>query len=328
MCIPFRLDNTSIPGLPAERERACAEALPGYVLQENTSVLKHPLGKGLYHEVYFDNVHIGYGDALLSDKILLDVFSEQETVELHFALKGENTARLQNFPQQVCFKANQHNIIYANRNCGSMEWACGAFQLFEINLSPGFFARFLPDDTALFAAFRKAIDRRASTLMHPQHKLISLPMYQLVQDIMHCQRKGIFKRMFLEAKVTELLLLQLEQYDMDRSLPAGLAAKDIEKMYAVREFIVSNLDTTCSLIDLAHRAGTNEFTLKKGFKAVFGTTVFGFWADLKMDQARKMLLEQHMNVNEVADHIGYKHARHFTTAFKKKYGILPGKLKR
>ena len=79
--------------------------------------------------------------------------------------------------------------------------------------------------------------------------------------------------------------------------------------------------------NLARQAGTNEFTLKKRFKEIFGTTVFGYWNNLKMEKARHMLLHEDVPVSLVAEKTGYKNQPHFSTAFKKKYGIFPGKLK-
>ena len=78
---------------------------------------------------------------------------------------------------------------------------------------------------------------------------------------------------------------------------------------------------------MAQYVGTNEFTLKKGFKELFGTTVFNFWNDAKMAEAKKMLLNGSMNVSEVSDLVGYKNPRHFSAAFKRKYGMIPSTLK-
>lgn len=82
----------------------------------------------------------------------------------------------------------------------------------------------------------------------------------------------------------------------------------------VRESILENLNNACSLIGLSHRVGTNGFTLRKGFKELFGTTVFGFWTDSKMYQAKLMITEQDMSISEVSESIGYKNPRHFSAA--------------
>jgi len=123
-------------------------------------------------------------------------------------------------------------------------------------------------------------------------------------------------------------MLQLEQISEHHCYTfCTLKKADVEKMYQAKEFILKNLSTPCSLINIAQQVGTNEFTLKKGFKEVFGTTVFGFWNDVKMQEAKRLLLENKMNVSEVSEQIGYKNPQHFSTAFKKYFGTSPSQLK-
>ncbi len=87
------------------------------------------------------------------------------------------------------------------------------------------------------------------------------------------------------------------------------------------------MNNPCSLIDLAHQVGTNDAYLKKHFKEVFGTTVFGYLHDAKMREARKMLLED-KTVTEVAYHTGYRYVAHFTRAFKKYFGVTPNQVRK
>lgn len=172
------------------------------------------------------------------------------------------------------------------------------------------------------------MEKGKSGLLAKSHHPVSHKMYQIVDEIMNCERTGIFKRMFLEAKVIELLLLQLEQFTDNSFLNTSIKKVDVDKIYAVREFILQNLDAACSLIDLAHKVGTNDFILKKGFKELFGTTVFAFWNNAKMEQAKQLLTEQNMTVSEVSRQIGYKNPRHFSAAFKRQFGILPSQFKK
>lgn len=39
-------------------------------------------------------------------------------------------------------------------------------------------------------------------------------------------------------------------------------------------------------------------------------------------------MEYNMNISEVSDAVGYQNPRHFSSAFKKKFGILPSQVKR
>jgi AraC family transcriptional regulator, transcriptional activator of the genes for pyochelin and ferripyochelin receptors len=65
--------------------------------------------------------------------------------------------------------------------------------------------------------------------------------------------------------------------------------------------------------------------LKQGFRQLFGTTMFGYLHDYRMEMARNLLLEGNMSITTVANTVGYSHLRHFSAAFKRKFGITPGK---
>ena len=47
-----------------------------------------------------------------------------------------------------------------------------------------------------------------------------------------------------------------------------------------------------------------------------------------MELAKKLLLENSYNVNEVSLKLGYSTSSHFITAFKNKYGLTPKNFKK
>lgn len=309
-----------------EREYAQMLSKPGCVVCEDLTSLNSVLGQGFYKEMYFDGIHIGYGDVALRSKTSFILESDAESVEMHFALKGSSSAKSENFDYNVDFGLNQHNIIYTNKMRGLMVWEKMDSQLFEINLAPSVFLKYLSAGDRQMERFHTAIKKKRSDLFKKQHYPITHQMELVIREIIDCKRTGFYKKMFLEAKVIELLLLQFEQFAVDITPPV-IKKQEVEKLYAVKEFMQENMARGISMSDLAAKFATNEFMLKKGFKELFGMTVFGFWNDIKMLEAKRMLLDQDLNVNEVAEAVGYQNARHFSTAFKTRFGITPGKLK-
>lgn len=286
------------------------------------------LGNGNYQEVYFEGVHIAYRDISLSKHTILNFDSDFETVEMHFTLCGNSISHQDN-KKMTEFGCNQHNIIYVKNFKGQIEWPdANNMKVFEVNLLPAFFEKFLPNNTKAFENFRHQLYQSRQSQLCKHNLQITPQMLFIIREILDSQRQGAFKRMFIEAKVIELLMLQLEQISNHNcDTFCSLKKSDIDKMYQAKEVILKNLSTPCSLINIAQQVGTNEFTLKKGFKEVFGTTVFGFWNDVKMQQAKRLLLENSMTVSEVSEQIGYKNPQHFSTAFKKYFGTNPSQLK-
>lgn len=291
----------------------------------------HQIGiDGFYQELFLENMHVAYSNLQLKHDLELFFESDLEAIVMRFLLRG-NTLSLDNKNDyQFSFSTNQTNIVYANGFYGKAQFASKPqdFLVFGIKLRPSFFIKYLPEQSKQLYQFLKHIDTQTTSAVSPYNYQITPQMCLTIQDIMYCNRTGIFKKMLIESKVMELLMLQLEQIISAEYRICSISKKDQEKMYAVREIISKNLDKSTTLIDLARTVGTNEFTLKKGFKEMFGTTVFGYWNDLKMQVAKQMLLSENVSISQVAEKTGYKNPQHFTVAFKRKYGITPGKLRR
>jgi AraC-like DNA-binding protein len=151
------------------------------------------------------------------------------------------------------------------------------------------------------------------------------PDIQLVlKQILNCPYQGITKQLYLEGKVLELISLQIEQLERDRKLSSPkLLSKDIDCIYQASEILIERLSAPPSLTELAQLVGINDRKLKQGFQEVFGTTVFGYLRDRRLEQAQELLLSGQMQVKDAAKAVGYASPTSFNTAFRKKFGIAP-----
>jgi AraC family transcriptional regulator len=77
---------------------------------------------------------------------------------------------------------------------------------------------------------------------------------------------------------------------------------------------------------LSRKVAINECYLKKGFKEMFGTTIFDFYQGQRMEHAKYLLYEKGLSVTEVSVMLGYSSISHFSTAFKKHTGLKPCEL--
>jgi AraC-like DNA-binding protein len=133
----------------------------------------------------------------------------------------------------------------------------------------------------------------------------------------------------LEAKTIELFLLQISQLDKRGcAAHAKLKKHDVECLHEIREYLELNYDQPTSIAALSRKVGINSMKLKTGFKQLFNTTVFGYLHAIRMEEAKRLLVEENMPVNEVAYRIGYKYPHHFTAAFKKQFDITPSQLRK
>ncbi|HYG18019.1 MAG TPA: AraC family transcriptional regulator, partial [Ohtaekwangia sp.] len=156
--------------------------------------------------------------------------------------------------------------------------------------------------------------------------IVDAGMKQALLEIFNNPMSGKLRSLLIEAKVLELVVLQLDQLSTHRT-PLAIRRGDADVFYEVRQFLEQHYREQLSLRGISKTFGINEFKLKKGFKELFKTTIFEYVHDLKMGHARELLLDGKMYVNEVSHHIGYKNANHFSTAFKRKFGMSPSGLR-
>lgn len=160
------------------------------------------------------------------------------------------------------------------------------------------------------------------------------PLMRLtLQQLLSCPYQGLSRKLYLEGKVLELIALRLEQLREQLhtlgatadhlTLPSGLQLEDLARIRQAREILSQNLKSPPSLLDLARQVGLNDYKLKVGFRYLFGTTVFGYLQESRLDQALYLLADQGMKVSNVARAVGYSSRTSFVAAFRKKFGASP-----
>jgi AraC-like DNA-binding protein len=170
---------------------------------------------------------------------------------------------------------------------------------------------------------------------------ITPAMQVALQQILNCPYQGIVKQMYLESKSLEVLALWLEQAIASGSERSSIASNstpkpstrrrssdEIDRIYQAKEILTQQVDNPPSLMALARQVGLNDCTLKRGFRQVFGTTVFGYLHQHRMEQARSLLLENQLSVTAIAHTVGYTNLCAFSTAFRKKFGVSPRAMQR
>lgn len=114
--------------------------------------------------------------------------------------------------------------------------------------------------------------------------------------------------------------------DESNSIPAcGFLNNSVEreKILKAQDIILENLTTPLTIRELARHCGMNECYLKKGFKAMFGKTIYEFREFERIKKSQELILSKKMNINEVAMEMGYASHAYFSTSFKKITGIKP-----
>jgi AraC family transcriptional regulator len=154
----------------------------------------------------------------------------------------------------------------------------------------------------------------------------------VLETLLNHHYSGNLANIFVNAQTQMLLLYSLdclEEKELDTSAHKFLANEaDREKIIKAREILLQHIGEPITIKALSRKVAINECYLKKGFKEMFGSTIFDFYQSQRMEHAKYLLYEKGLTVTEVSVLLGYSSISHFSTAFKKHTGLKPCELLR
>jgi len=131
------------------------------------------------------------------------------------------------------------------------------------------------------------------------------------------------RRFYFELKLKELLFLVQEQY-LIPSNHASVSPELFDTLEKVRAYLITHFNAPPTIKQLSRMFSLNELKLKQNFKTVYGTTIYAFVIQLRMEKANKMLLEDY-SVSEMSYALGYRSVSHFISTYKNYFGQTPKK---
>jgi AraC-like DNA-binding protein len=152
----------------------------------------------------------------------------------------------------------------------------------------------------------------------------------VLDGLLNHSYSGSLENIFVNAKIHELLLYSLECLvdEKEEGFSCKFLANDLdrEKILHAREVLLQHIGDPITIKELSKKVAINECYLKKGFKEIFGTTIFDFYQQQRMEHAKYLLYEKGLSVTDVSALLGYSSISHFSTAFKKHTGLKPCEL--
>jgi AraC family transcriptional regulator len=153
---------------------------------------------------------------------------------------------------------------------------------------------------------------------------------QILDGLLHHHYSGSLENIYVNAQAQMLLLYALDCMDEKAADYTGCKfltnEADRGKIAEAREILLRHIGDPLTIKELSRKVAMNECYLKKGFKELYGTTIFEFYQSQRMEHAKYLLYEKGLTVTEVSMLLGYSSISHFSTAFKKHTGLKPCEL--
>ncbi len=95
---------------------------------------------------------------------------------------------------------------------------------------------------------------------------------------------------------------------------------------SLEEFMNKNYQCDLSVEELAHYTGRSLSTFKKEFAQVFQATPSRWVVKRRLQAARELMERTGASASDVYLQVGFKNLSHFSTAFKREFGMAPSAL--
>ncbi|MBW8684780.1 helix-turn-helix transcriptional regulator [Chitinophaga rhizophila] len=131
---------------------------------------------------------------------------------------------------------------------------------------------------------------------------------------------------YMHIKVQELLYLIFQKLSLRESTThQHINNADAARLLHIRNEIVSDLSVPPVLSELAQLGAMSETKLKQLFKQTFGTTIYNYYQQARMEEAAFLLKQGNRSVAEVGYELGFSNLSHFSRLFERHYGLNPKK---
>ena len=145
-------------------------------------------------------------------------------------------------------------------------------------------------------------------------------MRQLFRDIFKAYAelpRGAYRTLVLRTLILRILMMTIQSADNRPSLKTLSMISDIAKMMERRpahRFKIS---------EMAKHTGLSESYFTALFRQVMGLPPYAYFANCRLEAARKRLAETQDPVGAIAHDLGYASPQHLTMQFRKTYGTTP-----
>jgi AraC family transcriptional activator of pyochelin receptor len=297
-------------------------------LSEERKTLALPDMKGEMTQWFFDGIRMGHSDLTYQRDQEIEWKGSLDVVTLGFNLDGNVSIEHAGDKKGISLSENQHNVFYmADSEC-VMHNRDVRSEMFMVQFNKNAFLRLTENTTDSLMRFRDHVLAGKIAILSEDNGAIDFQMRSIINSVLNCQYAGGIKKMFFLSKCFEMLVLQAQLFDQSarKQYVYCKTAYDKERIHFAKAYIEQNFTEPPTLTQLARVVGINEFKLKKGFKELFGTTVFNYLTDYRMGIAKTELAEKKKSLTQLAYELGYSSPQHFSKAFSNKFGVPPSQV--
>lgn len=295
--------------------------VPQIITTSECDLLRYPIQEG---------IDILLWRANFSRPISMRLHDDLGRIDFSCVLQGKSRYLLTGARQESEYLLQQgSNCISHIPDCRGISSYTGKFESVSISFHPDALASWVPE-------MDPTLQQRINTRHCCQQRACHAEMQATAQMLgtalsrMRSSPAGDNARspLWLLGQSMVLLSLIVDEHGEERRSASPLSHSDRQKLMQARDLLLADLTQAPTIAMLARETGLSILKIKRGFRLLFGNSVYGLFQTERMQEARRRLSAGDMPVMIVAADLGYTNASHFTAAFQKQFGVNPSAFKR
>lgn len=270
------------------------------------------------------DVHMMFSAGRLSQSITRETNTRSPVFELSYCRKCTLYGEVNHIPMEI--RAGYTTLGFLGEVCGRSKYESGE----EIDISSIWVSPRAFDGFCEAVSGKSGIGFQSFMQGNYSHREFKSDAREenLKRKLQACFSAGTdqFNRLLMESYLLELLAINIERLICPDKMQGEMSKADMEQMAVAREILLDRLVAPPSLFELSRILHMNDCKLKRCFKQCYGTTVYGFIRDQRLESAFSLLEQGKHSVSGAAFAVGYTNASHFSEAFKRKFGFAPSSM--
>ena len=215
---------------------------------------------------------------------------------------------------ECVFIPRNHNITMYKKTCDGERY-CGVFLMFTRNFLKEMYGKL---EINKVQTKKKKLDNTVIKLPNTV-ELASLFASMTPYFDPDVKPRGNFMELKLQEGLMALLAID------ERFIPTMFDFNEPWKI-DIHEFMEANFMCDLSIGEIAHYTGRSLATFKRDFKKISDLTPEKWLIKKRLEKAYELIINGKRKVVDVYAEVGFRNPSHFSTAFKKEFGIAPSTL--
>lgn len=298
----------------------------GHKDSATTYRLKSDMGEGIMRRYSVEKgVELIYSEIESYTPMFLDQWEGVPGLEIMYMVDGHADFEMDT---RLCASADKGDVMLFNSRIGTRECRIGKGGMRCISIVV--FLDDLADTLNRFFSTQKFESSKLFADVLQAKTCITFPASDMLENIFTGllqvpEKYADYHRRLLTLQAVVALL------DTSDGRKAGyryFSGDTARRVHEARKLLGSSLSASLSVETLAETVKLNRTTLQQVFRQMYGLTIYEYRTQVRIQEAKNLLLSGNMTITEIAGICGYSNASKFAAVFGKITGMPPAEWRR